>query len=224
MRRIIYYIISFIPAFTVLPEEMQGALFKKWLFPLGGTACTFAMAAKFSGAASCAPASSSHPVLKKMQVQPYGVLGTQLTAAGVKQRVPEPAPKVDVIVDPAGLHHIQGPFLFDLSSLDIFTKQKQLNHSPDISDSPASPRGAGGAAGIIYKWLQLDMDAPFPAEVRGKVQNECDAALFAYPGDRKVISTLRKLKNNCTLPRVSGARGCMLTIHVLRSFFARDCR
>merc|ERR1719401_1612812 len=93
--------------------------------------------------------------LKLMQVSPYGVLGTMLTK-DKRELVQAPEPDATVaIVDPAGLTFIQ-------------------------SDGP---RGAGGAAGAIYKWLGLAEQPHFPAEVKGGVQRTMDAKLHEYAGN-----------------------------------------
>ena len=95
-------------------------------------------------------------------VVPYGVLGTQLTA----DRKIAAITTVDegpttVIVDPAGLHHIQG-----------------------------LPEGAGGAAGAIYSWIgkeALPLDQPFPRYVSRKLTCPTQAVKFAYDSGRKFV-------------------------------------
>eukprot|EP00969_Alexandrium_andersonii_P129784 5736773-Alexandrium_andersonii.AAC.1 len=52
----------------------------------------------------------------------------------------EPGPSM-AFVDPAGLNHIQA----------------------------LGPRGAGGAAGYIYRWLGISDDSAFPEDVRQAV-------------------------------------------------------
>ena len=88
---------------------------------------------------------------------PYGVLGQQLSAAGKfvpgVGRDPLEIPGC-VIVDPAGLHHVQ---------------------------PPGGPKGAGGAAGAIYKWLGIHQDARFPEDVIAAVKATSDAKYHAYP-------------------------------------------
>jgi O-acetyl-ADP-ribose deacetylase (regulator of RNase III) len=93
--------------------------------------------------------------LQKIEIVPFGVLGTQLSSAGSMLTVGI-APEKDVgtvIVDPAGLHHIHG-----------------------VAD------GAGGAAGSIYKWLGLR--GRFPEAVRLAIAGPCDAKLFAYDASK----------------------------------------
>jgi hypothetical protein len=77
-------------------------------------------------------------VLDKLVLRPYGVLGTQLSLQGSLHEVAAlPGPDV-CIIDPAGLHHIQG-----------------------------TPEGAGGAAAAIYNFLKLNKKEKFPEDVLG---------------------------------------------------------
>lgn len=69
--------------------------------------------------------------IKKVQVVPYGVLGTQLNLQGSLARVAAEPDEKTVIVDPAGLKYI---------------------HS--------FAANAGGAAGAIYNWLGLRAEFP----------------------------------------------------------------
>jgi O-acetyl-ADP-ribose deacetylase (regulator of RNase III) len=64
--------------------------------------------------------------LRKVQIAPYGVLGTQLTLQGSLARVASEPTDSTVIVDPAGLKYIQ-----------------------------TVAAAAGGAAGAIYNWIGL---------------------------------------------------------------------
>ena len=57
------------------------------------------------------------------------------------------------ICDPAGLHHIQ---------------------------PPGGPKGAGGAAGAIYKWLGIDQDEAFTDDVIAAVTRPGDAKHHQY--------------------------------------------
>merc|ERR1719356_608429 len=69
----------------------------------------------------------------------------------IRKVAPAPAPGLPVL-DPAGLKHIQ--------------------HS--------GPRGAGGAAGEIYRWLGIsDLDA-FPQPVRRGIQSPLQAKMHFY--------------------------------------------
>eukprot|EP01061_Rhynchopus_euleeides_P021570 TRINITY_DN35173_c0_g1_i1.p1 TRINITY_DN35173_c0_g1~~TRINITY_DN35173_c0_g1_i1.p1 ORF type:complete len:346 (+),score=103.43 TRINITY_DN35173_c0_g1_i1:61-1098(+) len=90
-----------------------------------------------------------------VKVVPYGVLGTQLQGNQVVPMTDEPSGHTVVIVDPAGMHHIQGV-----------------------------PAGAGGAAGAIYKWLgdALPQDEPFPRSVRKEILGPTNASRYCYDG------------------------------------------
>ena len=102
-------------------------------------------------------------LLRKAEVVPYGVLGSQLGARGVTMRGSDPAksegPPI-VIVDPAGLHHVQ---------------------------PPGGPCGAGGAAGVIYSWLGIGDDESFPNPVIASVRSTGDAKLHMYSNQHLVI-------------------------------------
>ena len=90
---------------------------------------------------------------------PYGVLGTQMTTdKRFIQSGTEPEGSAIVIVDPAGLHHIQG-----------------------------LPAGAGGAAGSIYKWLGIDLNEPFDKSIQKKIKKPTDAARFVYADGTKAV-------------------------------------
>ena len=85
----------------------------------------------------------------RIAVRPFGVLGSAMSSAGSVRKVAQgPVPGL-AFVDPAGL-----PFIRN------------------------GPRGAGGAAGQIYKWLGID-DA-FPAPVRDAIQRPLQAKLHYY--------------------------------------------
>lgn len=87
----------------------------------------------------------------RIAIKPFGVLGTAMTSSGTVRKVAQgPVPGFP-IVDPAGLHHIRN-----------------------------SPRGAGGAAGQIYKWLGIDEDDTFPSAVRDAIQEPLKAKLHYY--------------------------------------------
>ena len=86
----------------------------------------------------------------RVAVRPFGVLGTFMTATGVKKVAPAPAPGLP-IVDPAGLHYIQN-----------------------------GPKGAGGAAGQIYSFLGIENDNAFPEPVRAAIQSPLQAKLQYY--------------------------------------------
>lgn len=101
----------------------------------------------------------SSPLFAKVQLVPYGVLGTRLLSSGGIEDAADPPGPSTVIVDPAGLHHIQ---------------------------PPGGPRGAGGAAGAIYKWLGIHRDSEFPPDVVAAVTHTGAAKYHAY-GDKHVI-------------------------------------
>lgn len=134
---------------------------------MGATAAV----AGFSGTTVlCSPVQGSAPAeghqdaaqkfLSHVTVVPYGVLGTQLSKSKSFAQV-EPLPNENtVIVDPAGLPYIQ---------------------------PPGGPKGAGGAAGSIYKWLGIANDDRFPSEVIRGVQQTGDAKYHAYGAEKHVI-------------------------------------
>lgn len=98
------------------------------------------------------------PIIKRISVCPFGVLGTHLTVSnGIAQNAPEPTADV-AFVDPAGLHHVRH----------------------------AGPGGAGGAAGVIYKWLGITEDPSFPEAVRLALNAPLMAKFHSY-GDKKCI-------------------------------------
>ena len=72
----------------------------------------------------------------RLAVKPFGVLGTTLKQSGVVQKVAQGPVPGWPIVDPAGLSYIR-----------------------------AGPKGAGGAAGEIYRWLDITEQDAFPAPV-----------------------------------------------------------
>ena len=74
-----------------------------------------------------------------------------MTSDGLKQVAPEPYDQT-IAVDPAGLHHVQR----------------------------LGPKGAGGAAGKIYKWLKIHEEKAFPKEVREAIQEPLQAKLQVY--------------------------------------------
>jgi hypothetical protein len=86
----------------------------------------------------------------RVAVRPYGVLGTQLTSMGIKKVAAAPAPGLP-IVDPAGMEFIRN-----------------------------GPKGAGGAAGQIYRWLGIAEDDKFPAPVRDAIRAPLRAKLHFY--------------------------------------------
>ena len=98
-----------------------------------------------------------------VSLQPYGVLGQQFSREGrfIDGVGPDPKQCPSVcITDPAGLHHIQ---------------------------PPGGPRGAGGAAGAIYKWLGIGNESTFPAEVVKSISAQGHAKYHAYAAGRGLI-------------------------------------
>mmetsp|Transcript_109541 Transcript_109541/g.172718 ORF Transcript_109541/g.172718 Transcript_109541/m.172718 type:complete len:1170 (-) Transcript_109541:174-3683(-) len=99
--------------------------------------------------------------LSKVTVAAYGVLGIQMTKTGSSKNV-APEPTADMaIFDPAGLPYIR-----------------------------SGPGGAGGASGVIYRWLGLDKQPQFPDVVKEAVKAPTDAKFFAHPGKCIVIHTV----------------------------------
>lgn len=89
----------------------------------------------------------------KISVSPYGVLGSQLGRTGqTKQVAKEPTPESGIaIVDPAGLPYIK-----------------------------SGPRGAGGASGALYDWLEINKLSSFPDEVKEGIKAATDAKFSIY--------------------------------------------
>ncbi|KAJ9473132.1 hypothetical protein DIPPA_23802 [Diplonema papillatum] len=104
---------------------------------------------------------SKYELGQMIHVVPYGVLGTQLTVdKDIVQNADAPSDERVVIVDPAGLHHIQGV-----------------------------PAGASGAAGAIYKWIGpelLPLDEPFHASIRQTITGPTKACRRMY-GSKAVV-------------------------------------
>jgi len=87
-------------------------------------------------------------------IAPYGILGTRLTIEnGMVESAPPPVDGATAFVDPAGLHHVQG----------------------------SGPGGAGGAAGVIYRFLGIAGDAAFPAPVVAALYETGRAKYHSYP-------------------------------------------
>ena len=82
----------------------------------------------------------STAVASHVRLQPYGVLGTRLTTDGGVIRKAEPPGGSIGFVDPAGLDYIQ-----------------------------SGPSGAGGAAGAIYRFLNISEDPSFPDAVSAAI-------------------------------------------------------
>ena len=90
-------------------------------------------------------------------VVPYSVLGTQLTnSRAFEQRAEEPGPST-AFVDPAGLPYI----------------------------TQYGPRGAGGAAGAIYKFLGISTAERFPEAVMAAITAPTHAKYATYGGGQK---------------------------------------
>jgi len=110
-------------------------------------------------------------ILAQVEIAPYSVLGTQLSKSHrTVKRAPEPD-RHTAFVDPAGLPYIQ-----------------------------SSPGGAGGASGVIYKFLGINHDPAFPDDVRQAIQEPLQAKFHAY-GERLVIHVVGpnfQGRYNCT--------------------------
>ena len=93
--------------------------------------------------------------MSSVVLQPFGVLGAGLTAdKQLHHNGSEPTEMASVcICDPSGLHHIQ---------------------------PPGGPKGAGGAAGAIYKWLGIHHDEMFSDDVIDAVKKPGDAKYHFY--------------------------------------------
>ena len=87
----------------------------------------------------------------RLSIRPFGVLGTVMTPGGVRKVAQGPAPGLAVL-DPAGLPFIRS----------------------------SGPRGAGGAAGQIYQWLNIAEHDAFPAPVRNAIRAPLQAKLHYY--------------------------------------------
>lgn len=100
-------------------------------------------------------------ICSQFSICPYGVLGTQLTLKGkMAHNAAEPGSEI-AIVDPAGVHYICN----------------------------IGPSGAGGAAGVIYKWLGIHADPSFPEPVRAAITGPLLAKFYAY-GDKRCIHVI----------------------------------
>jgi len=98
------------------------------------------------------------PFMRKLSVQPWGVLGTQQSKEDGIREVGPPPDSETAIVDPAGLVYIQS----------------------------LGPGGAGGASAVIYKHLGIADHEAFPAEVVSAITQVLDAKHYSY-GDNHVI-------------------------------------
>jgi hypothetical protein len=122
----------------------------------------------------------------RLNIRPFGVLGTAMTSNGIKKLMAEPAPGLP-IVDPAGLHHIR-----------------------------SGPKGAGGAAGQIYRWLGISEDNSFPESVRAAIQKPLQAKLQFY-GPKACLHVVgpdfngRSISREQALDELSEAYGAMLS-------------
>ena len=107
---------------------------------------------------------SASSALSRIRVVDYGVLGTQLVPGSGIVTQAEPPDDFTAFVDPAGLQFIQR----------------------------FGPSGAGGASGSIYEHIGIRGDDAFPDEVRGAIEEECDAGyhMFATPDPNPSRSTL----------------------------------
>ena len=86
----------------------------------------------------------------RIGVRPFGVLGTAISSSGSVRKVAQgPVPGL-AILDPAGLHFIRN-----------------------------GPKGAGGAAGQIYRWLEIEEHEAFPAPVVQAIQEPLQVPLHA---------------------------------------------
>jgi len=91
-----------------------------------------------------------------LRLQPFGVLGKQLTASNKEVTRGKDPVELDscCIVDPAGLHHVI---------------------------PPGGPLGAGGAAGAVYRWLGISQSTRFTDDVIAGVTKTGDAKYRLYP-------------------------------------------
>lgn len=86
----------------------------------------------------------------RIGVRPFGVLGTAMSSSGSVRKVAQgPVPGL-AILDPAGLHFIRN-----------------------------GPKGAGGAAGQIYRWLEIEELEAFPAPVVQAIQEPLQVPVHA---------------------------------------------
>eukprot|EP00928_Gymnodinium_smaydae_P058974 TRINITY_DN4219_c0_g1_i1.p1 TRINITY_DN4219_c0_g1~~TRINITY_DN4219_c0_g1_i1.p1 ORF type:complete len:291 (+),score=58.99 TRINITY_DN4219_c0_g1_i1:62-874(+) len=84
-----------------------------------------------------------------------------ILGSGSGGKVAEPPDAHTAFVDPAGLHHVQGN----------------------------GPSGAGGAAGVIYRWLGIAEDDSFPPPVKAAIKAPLFAKFHEY-GDKKCIHVI----------------------------------
>ena len=105
----------------------------------------------------------------KIEVVPWGVLGDVMGGAKGPWSTKEVAPKPDattLIVDPASLNIVRDPYF--------------------------RPAEAGGAAGAIYRFLGIDSNAAFPADVAAALGGVGDAMYkrYGYPHAIHVIHVI----------------------------------
>lgn len=98
------------------------------------------------------------PLLARIQVMPYGVLGLQLTNFRQEKRMAPLPDDATAIVDAAGLHHIRDK----------------------------GPCGASGSAGAIYKHLGIQKMRSFSSDVVHAIRAEGDAKLHSYGNDHVI--------------------------------------
>lgn len=142
------------------------------------------------GVRRSAPTSAAAAAPLRVVVKPYGVLGSQLLkAGGTAQRAPEPDADV-AFVDPAGLNYIQG-----------------------------SPSGAGGASGVVYRWLGISSDASFPADVSQAIWRPLQAKFHAY-GEKKCVHVVGPNFSTEPCPRPEAVQQLSLAYRSVLTEFA----
>jgi len=121
--------------------------------------------------------------LTKLSPVPWGILGTQLTCAHTSEtRAPMPDEKM-VVLDPAGL-----PFIHEYG-----------------------PRGASGASGTIYQWIELSSpsgDNQFPEEVKKAIKRDGDAKLHVYTPSAQTCAVIHAVGPDLRQKKFKKAQGC----------------
>ena len=122
----------------------------------GAAAAAVVAASGGAGAAAAAAAG----ILALCKLQAYGVLGVGKVGRNFVERGPAPG-STDIVVDPAGLHHIQ---------------------------PPGGPSGAGGAAASVYTWCAISSQRRFRKQVIEEVtETACASSVQDYGEGRYVI-------------------------------------
>jgi len=106
-----------------------------------------------------AKGAADRSLLSRIDVRPYGVLGTQVTKEKKLRKTGEEPGSDTAVTDPAGLDFI-------------------------LKWGPGRAGGAGGASRSIYDWLGLDAEEAFPERVRDAITAPLRAKFHTHQTDR----------------------------------------